>query len=196
MLGSVHDAEDLLQDTMLRAWRSFDRYDESRASLRTWLYRIATNACITALRGRPRRPLPSELSAPWDDTEAPLVRGTEVPWLQPFPDSLLWADEHDPSMQVIQRRTLRLAFVAALQHLPARQRAVLIMRDVLMWSAAEVAEALETTAVAVNSALQRAHVRIDEMGLSADDVAEPSETASRVMVDRYVTAFRGPTSRH
>ena len=189
MLGSVHDAEDLLQDTMLRAWRAFDRYDESRASLRTWLYRIATNACITALRGRPRRPLPSELSAPWDDTEAPLVRGTEVPWLQPFPDSLLWSDAHDPSMQAIRRGTLRLAFVAALQHLPARQRAVLIMRDVLMWSAAEVAEALDTTAVAVNSALQRAHTRIEEMGLSVDDVAEPSETASRVMVERYVTAF-------
>jgi RNA polymerase sigma-70 factor, ECF subfamily len=189
MLGSVHDAEDLLQDTMLRAWRSFDHYDESRASLRTWLHRIATNACITALRGRKRRPLPSELSAPWDDTEAPLVRDLEVPWLQPFPDSLLWADAHDPSTQVLQRRTLRLAFVAALQHLPARQRAVLIMRDVLMWSAAEVAETLGTTTVAVNSALQRAHMRIDELGLAVDDVAELSETASRAMVDRYVAAF-------
>src|SRR5258706_12339607 len=122
MLGSVQDAEDLLQDTMLRAWRSFDRYDENRASLRTWLYRIATNACITALRGRPRRPLPSELSAPWDDTDAPLVRGTEVPWLQPFPDSLLWADAHDPSMPGMQHGTLRLGFGDPLPHLPEPQR--------------------------------------------------------------------------
>ena len=123
-------------------------------------------------------------------TEAPLVRGTEVPWLQPFPDSLLWADTHDPSMQAIQRETLRLAFVAALQHIPARQHAVLIIRDVLMWSAAEVAEALDTTTVrGEQRTAARARIRIDEMGLSADEVAEPSKTASLVMVERYLTAF-------
>ncbi|HEY4332333.1 MAG TPA: sigma-70 family RNA polymerase sigma factor [Ilumatobacteraceae bacterium] len=189
MLGSVHDAEDLLQDTMLRAWRSFDRYDETRATMRTWLYRIATNACLTALQGRQRRPLPSQLSAPWPDTDAPLVRGGEVPWLQPIPDVMSGIDALDPALRVIQRGSLRLAFVAALQHLPARQRAVLIMRDVLMWSAAEVAEALDTTTVAVNSTLQRAHARMGEMGLLVDDIAEPSEAACRAMVDRYVDAF-------
>jgi RNA polymerase sigma-70 factor (ECF subfamily) len=151
MLGSVHDAEDLLQDTLLRAWRAFDRYDEERASLRTWLYRIATNTCLTALEKRTRRPLPTGLIGPTEDLLAPMVHGQEVVWLQPFPDAKL-----DPADLVAFRGSLRLAVVAAMQLLPARQRAVLILRDVLDWRASDVAEALDTTTASVNSALQRA----------------------------------------
>src|SRR5260221_7444525 len=126
MLGSVHDAEDLLQETLLRAWRAYDQYDPSRAALRTWLYRIATNACLTALEQRSRRPLPSGLGAPpGDDPEQPLIRGEEVPWLQPIPDAMLG----DPAGVVASRGSLRLAFVAAMQFLPARQRGVLILRE-------------------------------------------------------------------
>jgi RNA polymerase sigma-70 factor (ECF subfamily) len=125
MLGSVHDAEDLLQETLLRAWRAYDQYDPGRASLRTWLYRIATNACLTALEQRSRRPLPSGLGAPpGDDPEEPLIRGEEVPWLQPIPDAMLG----DPADVLLSRGSLRLAFVAAMQFLPARQRAVLVLR--------------------------------------------------------------------
>ncbi len=131
MLGSVHDAEDLLQETLLRAWRAYDRYDPARSSLRTWLYRIATNACLTALDQRTRRPLPSGLGAPSNDPEQPLVRGEEVPWLQPIPDALLG----DPAQVIAARGSLRLAFVAAMQLLPPRQRAVLILREVLQWPA-------------------------------------------------------------
>src|SRR5947209_7094884 len=136
MLGSVHDAEDLLQETLLRAWRAHDRYDPSRAALRTWLYRIATNVCLTALEQRSRRPLPSGLDAtPSENAEQPLIHGEEVPWLQPIPDAML----ADPADVLSSRSSLRLAFVAALQFLPARQRAVLLLRDVLDWPAADVA---------------------------------------------------------
>ena len=186
MLGSVHDAEDLLQETLLRAWRAFDQYDPSRAALRTWLYRIATNACLTALEQRSRRPLPSGLGAPpGDDAEEPLVRGEEVPWLQPIPDALVG----DPADVVAARGSLRLAVVAALQLLPARQRAVLILREVLQWPAADVAAALDMTTVAVNSALQRARVRLGAAGLGEDQVDEPTDAEQRAQVDRYVTAF-------
>ncbi|MBO3747885.1 sigma-70 family RNA polymerase sigma factor [Streptosporangiaceae bacterium NEAU-GS5] len=182
MLGSVHDAEDLLQETMLRAWRAYDRFDENRASLRTWLYRIATNACLTALEGRGRRPLPSGIGTPDHDPEQDLVPGHEVPWLQPFPLS-------DPAVVLDARNSLRLALVAAMQHLPARQRAVLILRDVLDWSAAEVAEALETTTAAVNSALQRARARLGAAGVYEDDLGEPDDPERRAVLDRYVAAF-------
>ncbi|PSK62476.1 ECF RNA polymerase sigma factor SigG [Micromonospora sp. MH33] len=145
MLGSFHEAEDLVQETMLRAWRARDRYDPTRASVRTWLYRIATNSCLTALEGRARRPLPSGLGAPSADPDAPLAPALDIPWLQPFPDARV-----DPEV----RTDMRLALVAAVQVLPARQRAVLLLRAVLDFSAAEVAAQLDTTVAAVNSALQ------------------------------------------
>src|SRR3954451_1718625 len=145
MLGSVHDAEDLVQETLLRAWRAYDRFDEQRASLRTWLHRIATNTCLTALESRARRPLPTGLGGPSQAPEEPLTTPvTDVPWLQPLPDSLV-----DPEAVVAARGSLRLALVAALQHLPARQRAVLILRDVLALRAHEVASVLGTSTAAV-----------------------------------------------
>jgi RNA polymerase sigma-70 factor, ECF subfamily len=185
MLGSVHEAEDLVQDTMLRAWRAFAGYDETRASLRTWLYRIATNACLSALAGRARRPVPSGLGAPTYDPQDPFVPGFEVPWLQPLPDALV-ADD-DPALAAVRRGSLRLALVAALQLLPPRQRAVLMLREVLEWSAQETAEALEMSVPAVNSALQRARARLAEANLQEDEIVEPA--LSRAVVDRYVAAF-------
>ena len=141
MLGSFDEAEDLVQETMLRAWRAADRYDPALSSVRTWLHRIATNACLTALEGRARRPLPSGLGPAGDDPQAPLVPSLDVPWLQPFPDSRLG----DPAAAADQRAALRLAFVAALQLLPARQRAALVLRYVLRLPAADVAGALGTS---------------------------------------------------
>lgn len=177
MSGSVHDAEDLLQETLVRAWRSFAGFDPQRASLRTWLYRIATNACLTALKDRARRPLPSGMVPPLDDPGAPMTAAREVPWLQPF--------RTDPADVAVAREHLRLAFVAALQLLPARQRAILILREVLQWPAADVAAALDTTVTAVNSGLQRARAT-----LATHEHAEVRETAAaRAVVDRYVAAF-------
>ena len=181
MAGSIQDAEDLLQETMVRAWRAFDRYDETRASLRTWLYRIATNTCLNELESRSRRPLPSGLAARGEDPQGPLVRGDEVLWLQPFPS--------DPAAVVGERGSLRLALIAALQFLPAKQRAVLILREVLDWSAAEIADQLELTPAAVNSALQRARAKLAETGLSEDDVLEPDDPRSLSIVDKYIVAF-------
>jgi RNA polymerase sigma-70 factor (ECF subfamily) len=185
MLGSVHDAEDLVQDTFLRAWRARDSYDESRASLRTWLYRIATNVCLTALEGRARRPLPSGLVAE-SEPLAPLVRG-EVPWLEPLPDALLGAD--DPADATVARAGLRLAFASALQHLSARERGVLVLRDVLAFSAAEAAEALATTVAGLNSALQRARAGMKAAGADLAQVSEPSAAEQRAWLDRYTAAF-------
>ncbi|HKD99350.1 MAG TPA: sigma-70 family RNA polymerase sigma factor [Micromonosporaceae bacterium] len=187
MTGSVHDAEDLVQDTMLRAWRAYDGYDEQRASLRTWLYRIATNACLTALAGRARRPMPAGLGAPTYDPQDDFAPGFEVPWIQPLPDAMVEGDTADPAQVTVARGSLRLALVAAMQLLPARQRAVLILRDVLDWPAAEVAEVLDTSPAAVNSALQRARARIEQAGLREDEVTEPA--GARAVVDRYVAAF-------
>lgn len=183
MLGSIHDAEDLVQETMLRAWRAIDSYDAERASLRTWLYRIATNACLTALKGRARRALPSGLVAAATDAHAPLELALEVPWLQPFPTG------GDPAVAVAAKGSLRLALVAAMQYLPARQRAVLVLRDVLDWSAADVAEALETTPASVNSALQRARARLAEVNVTEDEVDEPADREIRQVIDEYVRAF-------
>jgi len=151
MLGSVHEAEDLVQETMLRAWRSYDRYDDQRASVRTWLYRIATNACLSKLSGASRRILPSGLGAPGDDPEQPLAPAMDVPWLQPVPDAMLGLAVDDPAMRAAVRSGSRLAFVAAMQYLPARQRAILILRDVLEFSALEVADILATTPAAVTT---------------------------------------------
>ena len=179
MLGSLHDAEDLVQETMLRAWKARDRYDSTRASERTWLYRIATNACLTALEGRARRPLPSGLDAPSRDPGAPLTPALDIPWLQPFPDA-----RFDTGM----RADMRLALVAAMQLLPPRQRAVLVLREVLEFSAAEVAAQLETTVPAVNSALQRARAALAETG-DAGEVVEPDDPGVRGVINRYVQAF-------
>jgi RNA polymerase sigma-70 factor (ECF subfamily) len=186
MLGSAHDAEDMVQDTYLRAWRAREQYDESRSSLRTWLYRIATNVCLTALEVRGRRPLPAGLVAA-SDPLGPLVPGKDVTWLQPLPDSLL--DSGDPARAVIDRSTLRLALSAALQHLSARQRGALILRDMLRFSASEAAEILGTTVVSVNSSLQRARARVQEVGVRQEHLNEPSEAEQRAWVDRYMKAF-------
>lgn len=186
MLGSVHDAEDLVQETYLRAWRARDRYDPARSSLRTWLYRIATNACLTALEHRSRRPLPSGTVAESDPLR-PFVPGGEATWLEPMPDSMLRLGE--PAGAAIDRISLRLAFVAAMQHLSARQRAALILRDVLAFSAAEAAEVLDTTVASVNSSLQRARATLHEAGVLEESVAAPSQAQQRASVERYMEAF-------
>lgn len=190
MVGSATEAEDLVQETMLRAWRSYDRFDDQLASFRTWLYRIATNVCLTALEGARRRPLPSGLGAPGVDPEQPLTPAFDVPWLQPIPDSLLSATaSSDPATMVATHGSVRLAFVAAMQYLPARQRAVLILRDVLEFSALEAADILATTPAAVNSALQRARARLEHLSASEEQIEEPSSPAARELVDRYIAAF-------
>ena len=179
MLGSYHEAEDLTQETMLRAWKARDRYDPALASVRTWLYRIAANACLSALAGRVRRPLPSGLGAPSDDPGAPLTPAFDIPWLQPFPDA---------RFDIETRADMRLALVAAMQLLPPRQRAVLVLREVLQFSAAEVAAQLGTTVPAVNSALQRARALLAD-AVGADEVAEPDDPRARGLIDQYVRAF-------
>src|SRR5690349_18128074 len=188
MTGSIHDAEDLVQETYLRAWRAYAAF-EGRSSVRTWLYRIATNVCLTALEGKDRRPLPAGLGTPSSDAADRLVESAEVPWLEPAPDPLVAGDASDPATIVAERESIRLAFVAALQHLPARQRAVLILRDVLRWKASEVAAALATTEAAVNSALQRAHAQLAKADVSQDTVATTLDPAKEAMLERYVKAF-------
>jgi len=190
MLGSVHDAEDQVQETMIRAWRSYDDF-EGRSSLRTWLYRIATNSCLRALENSGRRPLPSGLGGPGEDPEAPLAAARpEVPWLQPMPDTLVSAGSADPAEIVASRQGMRLALIAAWQYLPARQRAVLILRDVLRWRAAEVAELLGTTTTAVNGMLQRARARLGEVAPGEDQIHEPADPQDRALLDRFATAFQ------
>lgn len=188
MLGSVHDAEDLVQETYLRAWRSYDRF-EGRSSLRTWLYRIATRACLTALESRNKRPLPTALGEPSSDPEGALIESPEVPWLEPMPGGGVGGEESDPATLVTSRQSMRLALIAALQHLPPRQRAVLVLRDVLAWRAAEVAELLDTTTTAVNSILQRARATLEQVAPAEDQVAEPTTVEQRELLGRYVTAF-------
>ncbi|QXJ19469.1 sigma-70 family RNA polymerase sigma factor [Actinomadura graeca] len=188
MLGSIHDAEDLVQETYLRAWRSYGAF-EGRSSLRTWLYRIATNVCLTAIDQRGHRPMPSGLGAPSDEPERPVVASPEVPWLEPVPDAVIGADASDPATIVAARESTRLAFVAALQHLPAKQRVVLILRDVLKWRAAEVAELLGTSTAAVNSALQRARAQLEQAAPVRDELVEPSDPAQRDLLERYARAF-------
>jgi RNA polymerase sigma-70 factor, ECF subfamily len=189
MLGSVQDAEDQVQETLLRAWRSQDSF-EGRASLRTWLYRIATNACLRAMENRERRPLPSGLGAPGDDPAGPIAPpASEVSWLEPFPDALLRPESADPAAVTAARSGLRLALIAALQQLPVRQRTVLILRDVLGWRAAEAAELLGVSVTAVNSALQRAREQLQRTGPAAEEIREPAGPADRALVDRYAAAI-------
>jgi RNA polymerase sigma-70 factor (ECF subfamily) len=188
MLGSADEAEDLVQETYLRAWRAYDGF-EGRSSVRTWLYRIATNACLTAIERRGRRPLPSGLGGPGDDPGVPVAVSPEVPWLQPIPDARLGAAPGDPAAAAASRAGVRLAMVAALQHLSARQRAVLILRDVLEWPAAEVADLLGTTTTAVNSGLRRARAQLAQALPAEDDVAEPTEPDRRALLDRFAAAF-------
>ena len=175
MLGSLHDAEDLVQETYLRAWKAYGQF-EGRSSVRTWLYRIATNVCLTALDTRTKRPLPFGLGSSASEQD-PLTQDHEIPWLEPFPT--------DPAAIVTERESTRLAFVAALQHLPPRQRAVLILRDVLRMSAAETADELDMTVAAVNSALQRAHAQLKD--LTEEQVTEPAD--AKPLLDRWVKAF-------
>lgn len=183
MSGSFHDAEDLVQETMLRAWRAADHYSAERASVRTWLYRIATNVCLTALESRPRRPLPAGLVGPSGDPFAPMSPNSDIPWLEPFPG----ARAVDPAAVAEDRDTLRLAFVAALQGLSARQRAVLILRDVLQLTAVETAETLGMTVVAVNSGVRRARSRMQSGPPSSHEAKEPVD---RAVLQRYMTAFQ------
>jgi RNA polymerase sigma-70 factor (ECF subfamily) len=187
MLGSVHEAEDLVQETMLRAWKARERYDERKASIRTWLYRIATNACLTALQGKARRPLPSGLGAPSSDPEAPLLPNFEVPWLQPFPDALL-GDAEDPAARAVKRDSVRLALIAAMQLLPPRQRAVWVLREVLEFTAAEVAGFLGTSVVSVNSALQRARSGLGD-AIAEDEITQPDDPEVHRTVAAYARAF-------
>ena len=190
MLGSVADAEDQVQETLIRAWRSYGDF-EGRASLRTWLYRIATNACLRALENRSRRPLPSGLGDPADNPDRPPAVGrADIALLQPIPDALVSTDPADPASIVGSRTSVRLALVAALQDLPARQRAVLILRDVLQWRAAEVAGLLGTTTTAVNSMLQRAREQLSQLAPAQDEIREPDEPAQRRLLDQYAAAFQ------
>src|SRR5579884_1589415 len=179
MLASPFEAEDAVQETMIRAWRAYDRF-EGRSALRSWLYRIATNVCLDMLSGRERRARPMDLGP----SGAPVIENLNVPaevvWLQPMPDALL------PENAAIQRESLRLAFVAALQHLPPRQRAALILSEVLRWKAAEIAELLETSVASVNSALQRARATIAARDMTQ---SEPLEQVDRELLERYVAAF-------
>ncbi|MGC0142247.1 sigma-70 family RNA polymerase sigma factor [Pseudactinotalea sp. Z1732] len=189
MLGSIHDADDAVQETYLRAWRGYAGFEE-RSSIRTWLYRIATNTCLRALENRGRRALPSALGGPAQDPTAQLGQWPEIPWLEPLPDTMLGASAaEDPLAEVTQRHSVRLAFIAALQRLPPRQRAVLVLREVLMFSAAEVAAMLETTPAAVNSLLQRARAQLDHDRVDEDQVTEPPTPHQRELLDRYVTAM-------
>jgi RNA polymerase sigma-70 factor (ECF subfamily) len=189
MSGSVHEAEDLVQETYVRAWRAFDRF-EQRSSVRTWLYRIATNACLTALDRRRRRPLPSGLSPPSPDPSAPVEPAAgDMPWLEPVPDRLVVDERGDPAEVVAARHSVRLALVAGLQVLPPRQRAALLLCDVLALPAADAAELLDVSVPAVKSLLQRARARLAEVSLTDDDLAEPSDDGARRVLDRYLAAF-------
>jgi RNA polymerase sigma-70 factor (ECF subfamily) len=186
MLGSIYEAEDAVQDTMLRAWRALATF-EDRTGLRPWLYRIATNVCIDMLKGRSRRALPMDV-APVASGE--LRRGDprpEATWIQPAPDSLILPPDDDPAQRAVTRESVRLAFIAALQHLAPRPRAVLILRDVLRWRAAEVAALLETSVDAINSALRRARAALAEIDRESAP-NQPSE-ADRALLAAYIDAF-------
>jgi RNA polymerase sigma-70 factor (ECF subfamily) len=186
MLGST-EAEDAVQETFIRAWRGYDRF-EGRAALRSWLYKIATNVCLDMLSGRERRARPMDLGPAREPVVENLNTLPEVTWIEPMPDSRV-LPHGDPAEVAVARETIRLAFVAALQHLPPRQRAVLILCEVLRWKASEVAELLDTSVASVNSALQRARASVDAMNVTASEPAESLSEADRAMLARYVEAF-------
>lgn len=187
MLGSAFEAEDAVQDTLVRAWKAHDSF-EGRASLRSWMYRIATNVCLDMLSSRQRRARPMDLGPASHGASAPGGTLAEVTWVTPVPDGRVQPDG-DPAEIAMSRDTIRLAFVAALQHLPPRQRAVLLLREVLRWSAAEVADLLETSVAAVNSSLQRARATMAASEVRADDPVSPLDEASQALLARYVQAF-------
>ncbi len=189
MLGSAFEAEDAVQETMVRAWRAFDRF-EGRSSLRSWLYSIATNVCLDLLNGKKRRALPMDLAtaaSPGDGGPGPILG--EQTWIQPIPDGRALQAGDDPAEFAIERESIRLAFVRALQVLPPRQRAVLILREVLRWQATEVAELLDTTVVSVNSALQRARSTLSAHSIGGGDSFEPMDSEQQQLLARYVDAF-------
>ena len=188
MLGSPFEAEDAVQETFIRAWRGYERF-EGRAALRSWLYRIATNVCMDMLNGRERRARPMDLGPAREPIEANLNTLPEVTWLEPIPDGVAVPDDGDPADVTEARETIRLAFVAALQHLPPRQRAVLILCEVLRWKAAEVAELLDTSVASVNSALQRARATLDESEITAARTSPSIDQANADLLARYVQAF-------
>jgi RNA polymerase sigma-70 factor (ECF subfamily) len=188
MLGSPFDAEDAVQDAFVRAWKSRDRF-EGRAAMRSWLYRIATNVCLDVLKGKERRILPLEIGPASEPLESNLNVPAEVTWLEPIPQQMLVAPEGDPADVVVANESIRLAFVAALQHLPARQRAVLILREVLSWQATEVGELLGMSVASVNSALQRARATLAKSNVSSTGTAQPLSESDRELLDRYVAAF-------
>ncbi|MFB7865343.1 MULTISPECIES: sigma-70 family RNA polymerase sigma factor [unclassified Streptomyces] len=190
MLGSAFEAEDAVQDTMVRAWRSLDSF-EGRSSLRSWLYRIATNVCLDSLNAGNRRARPMDLTDPTPVARARLNERPEITWLEPVPDGRVLPSVADPAETAVSRETVRLAFVAALQHLPPKQRAVLILREVLAWKASEVAELLGLTVASVNSALQRARATIAEQAPATSDTANPLDEEQKALLDRYVAAFEG-----
>ncbi|GIU90883.1 MAG: DNA-directed RNA polymerase sigma-70 factor [Acidimicrobiia bacterium] len=187
MLGSAFDAEDAVQETLVRAWRAYDRF-EGRSSLRSWCYRIASNVCFDALNGKQRRARPVDLS-PAGSIDGELTMRPDHTWLEPVPDALVVPADGDPAEVAVARESIRLAFVAALQHLPPRQRAVLILRDVLRWQASEVAELLDTTVVSVNSALQRARATLEAQDLTSGELHDPADEEQRALLGRYVEAF-------
>ncbi|MFF3751057.1 sigma-70 family RNA polymerase sigma factor [Streptomyces sp. NPDC002018] len=190
MLGSAFEAEDAVQDTLVRAWRGFDTF-EGRSSLRSWLYRIATNVCLDMLKAGNRRARPMDLTAATPVAEARLAARPETTWLEPVPDGRVLPSVADPADMAVSRETIRLAFVAALQHLPPKQRAVLILREVLAWKASEVAELLDTTVASVNSALQRARATLAESAPAATDTTDPLDAGQKELLERYVAAFEG-----
>ena len=189
MLGSAFDAEDAVQETMVRAWRNFGQF-ERRAALRSWLYRIATNVCLDMLNGRQRRARPMDLASP-QPAEANLLGAPlpETTWILPIPDGRVLATEGDPAELAVARESIKLAFVAALQHLPPKQRAVLILREVLRWQATEVAELLETSVASVNSALQRARSTLAATNVTDSDPMQPMDEEQQALLARYIEAF-------
>jgi RNA polymerase sigma-70 factor (ECF subfamily) len=188
MLGSPFDAEDAVQDAFVRAWKSRERF-EGRAAMRSWLYRIATNVCLDMLKGKERRIRPLDIGPASEPIESNLNVPAEVTWIEPIPQELLIAPEGDPADVAVANESIRLAFVAALQHLPARQRAVLILREVLSWQATEVGELLSMSVASVNSALQRARATLAKSNVSSTGAVAPLSDADRALLERYVAAF-------
>lgn len=188
MLGSAFDAEDAVQDTYIRAWRSFEKF-EGRSSLRSWLYRIATNVCLDLLNAGNKRARPMDLSAPQHQASAVLNERPEVTWLEPVPDGRVLPQTADPAETALAKESVRLAFVAALQHLPAKQRAVLILREVLAWRADEVATLLDTTVASVNSALQRARATLAATRVRESEALDPLDGDQAKLLEQYLAAF-------